>query len=142
MDKSTAKLIGDTCIGLHVRRAARRITRMYDAALSPVGLTIGQFSLLTQLAGGGSWGMQPLADALGTDRTSLTAMLKPLEKRQLVASSPDPGDGRVRQLALTAAGTHILEQAGPLWGGAQQGVTELLGADGASDLRSTLARVT
>jgi hypothetical protein len=94
MKAMAAKIIGDECMGLHVRRAARRITRMYDEALSAVDLTIGQFSLLTVLAGQERWAMQPLADVLGTDRSSLTAMLKPLERRELVTSEVDESDRR------------------------------------------------
>lgn len=93
--------MGTACLGLHIRRAARRLKRIYDESVVPVDLTIGQFSLLAMLDGREVWAMQPLADALGTDRSSLTAALKPLQRRGLVASSPDAIDKRLRFVSLT-----------------------------------------
>ena len=141
MDKEAARDIGNVCMGLHIRRAARRITRVYDDALAPVGLTIGQFSLLTLLAGQENWGMQPLADVLGTDRTSLTASLKPLERRQLVETRSDASDRRLRHLALTPAGRQLLAEAEPFWNSAQRRISGLLGRRNASLVRSALERI-
>jgi len=115
---------------------------MYDDALSPVQLTIGQFSLMTVLASGESWGMQPLADALGTDRTSLTAILKPLERRHLVASDGDPSDRRVRRLVLTPAGSEKLNEAEPLWAAVNERVIDLLGVASAASIRSAFSQLT
>ncbi|TMJ33901.1 MAG: MarR family transcriptional regulator, partial [Alphaproteobacteria bacterium] len=39
-------VVRDTCMCLHVQRAARAVARKFDEALRPVGLTSGQFSLL------------------------------------------------------------------------------------------------
>lgn len=141
MDRAEARRVGETCMGLHVRRAARRITRMYDDALLPVQLTIGQFSLMTILAGRESWGMQPLADMLGTDRTSLTATLKPLERRQLVASDGDPSDRRLRRLRLTSTGVAKLADAKPLWMAVNEQAVDLLGLDNSASIRSAFSRL-
>jgi DNA-binding MarR family transcriptional regulator len=142
METGFARDIGEECMGLHVRRAARRISRMYDDAFAPVDLTIGQFSLLTMLAGQDRWAMQPLADALGMDRSSLTAMLKPLERRQLVTSKTDDVDRRARHLTLTGTGSALLVQAEPLWRDAQQRVLALLGAENAAAVRASFASLT
>lgn len=133
--------IGMTCLGLHVKRAARRITRIYDEALSPAGLTIGQFSLLTTLAVDNEWGMQNLADALGTDRTSLTASLKPLERKKLVRSVPHPSDKRVRKLELTPEGVQTLHKAKANWLIAQHTVEDMLGSDDAAAIRSAFSKL-
>ncbi|UUL82938.1 MarR family winged helix-turn-helix transcriptional regulator [Sphingomonas qomolangmaensis] len=125
-------------MGLHIRRAARRLTRIYDDSLAPLDLTIGQFSLLAMLAGREVWAMQPLADALGTDRSSLTAALKPLERRGLVGSSPDATDRRLRFLSLTSQGIALMSDAEPLWRRAQEAAETLLGHEGAERLRQTL----
>jgi DNA-binding MarR family transcriptional regulator len=139
MKAAAAKKIGDECMGLHVRRAARRITRIYDEALGSVDLTIGQFSLLTVLSVQDRWSMQPLADVLGTDRSSLTAMLKPLERREFVASEADGSDRRARYIVLTPGGEAIVEKAEPLWRGAQDRVLALIGAENAAAARSAFA---
>ncbi|MDB5407975.1 MAG: MarR family transcriptional regulator, partial [Rhodospirillales bacterium] len=45
----TTYLVRDTCLCLHVQRAARALARRFDEALRPLGLTNGQFSLLMSL---------------------------------------------------------------------------------------------
>jgi DNA-binding MarR family transcriptional regulator len=52
---------------------------------------------------------------LAMDRTTLTANLKPLERRGLVTVSADDADKRTRRLALTPAGRALLCAAVPVW---------------------------
>src|SRR3546814_3860416 len=56
-----------------------------------------------------------VAALLAMDRTTLTANLKPLERRGLVESRTDPADRRGRLLLLTAAGRNVLQAAVPIW---------------------------
>ena len=102
------------CACFAVRRAARAVTQDYDRALRPSGLRATQFSLLSVLAIGGRTGVSRLADRLGTERTTVTRNLRPLLKRGLVAVHP-AADGRVREVALTAAGFAALSAALPHW---------------------------
>lgn len=141
MDATEARVIGSACLCLQVRRAARRVGRLFDEALSPVGLTNGQFSLLTMLAARDDWTMQALAEALGADQSSLTAAVKPLERRGLLRIGQCAADRRVRTPTLTPAGTALLDRAVPLWRGAQARVEALVGGSGA-ELRRNLTRLT
>ena len=59
--------------------------------------------------------MGPVAELLAIDRTTLTAALKPLERRGLVKVMPNPQDGRSRVLKLTVRGKQLLEKAMPVW---------------------------
>ena len=56
-----------------------------------------------------------VAALLGMDRTTLTAMLKPLERRGLVDVMIDPEDGRGRILTLAQPGRSLLAAAVPIW---------------------------
>ncbi|HWA80412.1 MAG TPA: MarR family winged helix-turn-helix transcriptional regulator, partial [Acetobacteraceae bacterium] len=56
-----------------------------------------------------------VAALLGLDRTTLTANLKPLERRGLVSDAVDDADGRTRRLVLTQAGRSLLATAVPAW---------------------------
>src|SRR3954454_8519002 len=94
-------LVRDSCLCLHVQRAARALARRFDDALRPLGLTNGQFSLLMSLNRPEPAGMGGVATLLAMDRTTLTAALKPLIRRGLVRVAPDPGDRRGRLLTLT-----------------------------------------
>jgi DNA-binding MarR family transcriptional regulator len=120
------------CICLRMRRAARRVTQIYDHALEPIGITVNQFGLLAQLAGvrmGGSDGLSIgiLAERLGTDPTTLNRTLKPLEERGLVRSAFDPADARLRLLEITQKGQRELGKAMPLWHQAQDQLQAALG---------------
>ncbi len=59
--------------------------------------------------------MGPVASLLAMDRTTLTAALKPLERRGLVQITADPSDRRSRILKLTKIGRKLLAEAMPAW---------------------------
>src|SRR5882757_9001188 len=99
----TTHLVRDTCLCLHLQRAARSLARRFDDALQPLGLTNGQFSLLMSLNRPKPPPMGPVAELLAMDRTTLTAALKPLRRRGLVVIAVDPADRRGRLLRLTPA---------------------------------------
>jgi len=111
----TTLLVRDTCLCLHTQRAARALARRFDEALRPIGLTNGQFSLLMSLNRPEPPTMAPVAALLAMDRTTLTAALKPLERRGLVAVAVDPTDRRGRLLRLTPGGRALLRKAVPIW---------------------------
>lgn len=111
----TTGFVRDHCLCLHTQRAARALARRFDEALRPLGLTSGQFSLLMALNRPEPASMAPVASLLAMDRTTLTAALKPLERRGLVTVSPNPKDKRGRLLALTPDGGELLADAVPIW---------------------------
>jgi DNA-binding MarR family transcriptional regulator len=129
--------VRDTCLCLHVQRAARALARRFDEALRPVGLTNGQFSLLMSLNRPEPAGMGGVANLLAMDRTTLTAALKPLLRRGLVVIDPDSKDRRARVLSLTGAGRAVLAQAVPIWTRVHGELDEEL-AGGADALRAGL----
>lgn len=122
----TTRRVRDTCLCLHVQRAARAIARRYDEALRPLPLTSGQFSLMMSLNRPAPPAIGDVASVLAMDRTTVTANLKPLEKRGLVTISADRGDRRNRRPALTADGRRLLAAAMPLWEQAQAETEHLI----------------
>lgn len=106
--------IRDRCLCLAAQRAARALARRFDAAFRPLGLTSGQFSLLNALNRPEPPAMGAVAALLAMDRTTLTAALKPLARRGLVAEA-EGGDRRSRRMALTNEGRVLLAQAVPVW---------------------------
>jgi DNA-binding MarR family transcriptional regulator len=110
--------VRDHCLCLHVQRAARALARRFDDALRPVGLTQGQFSLLTSLNRAEPPTIGAVATLLALDRTTLTANLKPLARRGLIKVKVDREDKRSRRLTLTPAGRAVLAAAAPIWKGA------------------------
>lgn len=107
--------VRDRCLCLHVQRAARALARRFDDALRPFGLTSGQFSLLMSLNRPGPPTIGEVAQLLVMDRTTLTANLKPLERRGLLKIVVDEEDRRNRRLRITGAGQKPLADAVPVW---------------------------
>ena len=119
--------VRDTCMCLHVQRAARAVARRFDEALRPLNLTSGQFSLLMSLNRAEAPSIGQVSAVLAMDRTTLNANLKPLERRGLLSVSVDDADRRSRRLALTQAGRALLIRALPVWKRTQAATENLLG---------------
>jgi DNA-binding MarR family transcriptional regulator len=126
------------CICLDLQRAARAVARRFDTVFRPLDLTNGQFSLLMSLDRRGPNNMRSIANLLAMDRTTLTAALKPLQRRGLVTATIDPSDRRSRKLALTVAGRRLLAAALPLWHREHTAIDRLFGEDGPRRLHTDL----
>lgn len=131
------------CTCMHLRRATRRVTQLYDQLLAPAGVTSGQFGLLARLHGaalGGETGLSIgiLADQHGMDPTTLNRSLKPLLDAGLIRDGNDPADRRVRRVSLTASGRERLVAAMPLWREAQQRIDRALGMEATLALNGLL----
>jgi DNA-binding MarR family transcriptional regulator len=114
-DRATTLQVSDHCLCLHAQRVARALARRFDEAFRPLGLTNGQFSLMMALNRPEPPALGAMATGLAMDRTTLTAALKPLERRGLVAVTPHESDGRSRRVALTEDGRALLGQAVVIW---------------------------
>jgi len=137
----TTLLVRDHCLCLHVQRAARALARRFDEAFRPLGLTSGQFSLLMSLNRPQPPPMGPVADLLAMDRTTLTAALKPLERRGLVRVQKDQNDRRNRILILTARGRELLARAVPIWQKTHAEIERQLGDTAPDELVASLLAV-
>jgi DNA-binding MarR family transcriptional regulator len=134
----TTLLVRDTCLCLHVQRAARALARRFDEALGPFGVTNGQFSLMMSLNRPKPPAMAVVAALLAMDRTTLTAALKPLQRRGLVKITVDPNDRRSRVMTLTAKGRGLLVRAVPVWQSTHAKVEAQLDEGNSNRLRKDL----
>jgi len=130
--------VRDTCLCLHMQRAARALARRFDDAFRPLGLSNGQFSLLMSLNRPEPASMGSVASLLAMDRTTLTANLKPLARRGLVNVVVDKEDRRSRRLTLTPAGRALLMAAVPVWKKTHAAVERMLARSSPDDLRASL----
>lgn len=134
----TTIVVRDSCLCLHVQRAARALARRFDHALRPLGLTNGQFSLMMSLNRPEAPTIGSVASLLAMDRTTLTAALKPLQRRGLVKVTADHHDHRARLLELTPKGRQLLVRAVPVWTSTHTAVEARLGAGEPDRLRKNL----
>jgi len=130
--------VRDTCLCLHAQRAARALARRFDEALRPLDLTNGQFSLLMSLNRPAPPTIGSIAELLAMDRTTLTAALKPLERRGLLKVSVDKQDRRSRRLGITPAGRALLSKTFPVWKQTHAAIERLIAGCSPDALRAAL----
>jgi DNA-binding MarR family transcriptional regulator len=82
--------------------------------------------------------MGPVASLLAMDRTTLTAALKPLERRGLVKIFPHPQDRRTRILKLTGKGRALLARAVSVWKRTHDQVEQIIPDRDPDELRKNL----
>jgi len=126
---STSPTIPCACTSL--RKASRAVTRLYDAALAPHGMSTVQFSVLRHIAretgDAGGVALSVLADLLVMERTSLYRTLVPLERQGWVVVTQ--ARGRIRHAALTPAGNAAIAAAHADWSNAQAVLADRIGTD-------------
>ena len=123
-----------------LRKAARRVTQLYDAGLAPAGLTVTQFSTLAEVARSEERPptMGQLSESLGMDRSTLGHNLRPLERDRLIKLVPGETDRRSRRVSLTPAGKAKFTEALALWKKVQKQFESTYGSEPAAQLRATL----
>jgi len=135
---ATTLHVRDHCLCLHVQRAARSLARLFDEALRPLDLTNGQLSLMMSLNRPKPPSIGAVASLLAMDRTTLTAALKPLERRGLVKVTPDKDDRRSRVMTLTPRGKALLARAVPIWTATHEKIDRMIGDANLDRLRADL----
>ncbi|SDA17042.1 MarR family winged helix-turn-helix transcriptional regulator [Sphingomonas sp. NFR15] len=127
------------CACTTLRKATRAITRLYDEALAPTGMTITQFAILRNVARRGTVALSRLAEILVMERTSLYRALAPLERLGWLAIA-DAG-ARTKAVTVTDAGHEALERAGAPWQAMQRRLIGAFGAEQWAALEATLGRL-
>src|SRR5262245_21431823 len=127
-----------SCTCFKLRRLTRRVTAVYDRALSGAGMRVTQYSLLTHLRGLRGAAMSELAKILDMDRTTLTRNLRPLIEAGWIEVEPSAQDTRVRLVRITPSGETQWQGARARWQQAQSEVNSTIGLAGVSELHRIL----
>lgn len=148
MDPSTAAAFAEKdfsddpkslpCTCLRLRRIARQITSVYDAALEAHGVSIVTYAVLSALSRRAPMTLSALAESVGTDRTTLSRTVERMRLADLVAACPGD-DRRERRLSLTAHGKETFERARESWLETAKLLEERYGAERLSSLHGLLA---
>ncbi len=101
------------CACSNLRKAARAVTHLFDAALKPARIRSTQFALLVTIAKLSPVAIGRLARIFVIDRTTLTRSLRLMERRGLVAISRR-SSMRQRFVTLSPRGSDALEKSLPL----------------------------
>lgn len=134
----TRNMPSDTCHCILLRKASRRISSYYDEALAPLGVNIGQFSLLRNINRLAPVSLTDLAARVELDRSTVGRNAKVLERMGLVAIGHGE-DQREAMLTITEKGHAVLTDGGPLWDGVQDDIEARLGPEKTRQLQELLA---
>jgi len=126
---------------MRLRKAARRVTQIYDHSLEAAGMTVTQYGVLGHIARYDGIGIGALAEKLIMDPTTLTRNVRPLERQGFVTMKADARDKRSRCLHLTPSGRAAFDNAKPAWVRAQRHIEEALGGSETAALNAALDRV-
>jgi len=131
----------ETSLGYLVGMVSRRMTRELNQQLQPFGVTAAQFVVLAVLWEQDGLAQNLIADLIGSDRPTLTAMLKLMTAQGLVRRDRDAADNRYQRVYLTPAGRRLRETLPALAAGVNEAAAADLSADDLAVLRSLLGRV-
>lgn len=123
------------CACTALRKASRAITRAYDDALSPTGMTTTQFAILRNLERGDIV-LSRLAERLVMDRTSLYRTIAPVIRAGWAEIVPQGKRSKIAR--LTDAGRDALHRAMPAWEATQARFVDQLGGAEWQNLQKTL----
>ena len=126
-----------SCLALRVRRMSRIITRFYDDALRPLGITASQFTLLTTLAKRDAITAVEIGHALDIEKSTLSRNLKRLLALGHITMDP-PAGRRGRGLHLTMQGKAVIKDAFPIWRRAQMQAESVMGGGSRDQLDGML----
>ena len=134
---SIAETTSAACLATRVRQLSRIITRLYDDAMRPLGITASQYTLLAQLASRDGITAVEIGHELDIEKSTLSRNLKRLLALGLIIMDP-PAGRRGRGLHLTSKGQAVLQDAYPVWQAAQHRTTAAMGGDARATLDSLL----
>jgi DNA-binding MarR family transcriptional regulator len=124
--QAKATLIVEECIAVKLRLLTRAVTKIYNQALRPHGLTVSQMNILVAVSYLGQAKQQDICQALHLEKSTLSRDLTRMRERGWVIEAPSD-DGRSSLLRVTAHGGKLLQRAIPAWRQAQQQAAALLG---------------
>ncbi len=114
-----ARAMRRDCVAMRVRQLNRRITRLYDAALRPHGVTTAQLNVLVALALMGEARAVDVAATLALEKSTLSRNLARMIERGWISATAEV-TGAGQQLRILAAGRELVERAMPAWQAAQR----------------------
>jgi DNA-binding MarR family transcriptional regulator len=127
------------CLASRVRQLSRIVTRVYDDALRPLGITASQFTLLTQLAQQDGITAVEIGGTLDIEKSTLSRNLKRLLALGHLTMDP-PAGRRGRGLHLTPKGRDVILKAYPVWRDAQARSVQVMGTESRSVLDGLLTQ--
>lgn len=114
------------CICFNLRKASRAITKIYDGMFRKAGLSAVQAAILNSIRMLGSMTVTQLAEAMATDRTTITRNLSALERDGYIKIIPGQ-DRRARIIVITKKGNDTSSKTMAIWTRFQKKIYKMAG---------------
>jgi DNA-binding MarR family transcriptional regulator len=132
-EQPAADLIAGECLAVRVRLLNRTITGIYDEALRPLRLTVGQLNILVAVAKLGPVSPGEVARRLNMEKSTFSRNVDRMRAHEWIVVSPGES-GRHQMLGISPKGRKLLEKAVPHWTVAQARAKAVLGQRGARSI--------
>ena len=131
--EGAARMIAGKCLAARIRMLNRTITAIYDEALRPLGLTIGQLNILVVIGEHGTLSPGEIAGRLSMEKSTVSRNVGRMRDNGWLTVE-DAGSGRMQVLELTRRGGRLLQESVTVWERAQEEARVALGDRGADSM--------
>lgn len=112
--KEIARQMTSSCVAMRLRQINRMVTRLYDEALRPIGLTVNQLNILSTIVSRGPIPPGQLGQMLGMEKSTVSRTIDRMCKNGWIDIGPGK-DRRSQLLKATPPGRQLLLEAAPIW---------------------------
>lgn len=119
--RKIAQHMSQECVARRLRQVNRTVTRLYDEALRPYGITVNQLNILAVIISEKQIRPGQLGQALGMEKSTVSRTVDRMMRKDWLKSSPGK-DSRTQLLKVTAKGRKLLLSVTPIWDSLQAGV--------------------
>lgn len=116
-----AQQMSQECVARRLRQVTRTVTRLYDEALRPHGLTVNQLNILAVIISEKQIRPGQLAEALGMEKSTVSRTIDRMVGKGWLKVTPGQ-DSRTQLLTVTAKGHQLLLTVTPIWDTLQTGL--------------------
>ncbi|MEL6468431.1 MAG: MarR family winged helix-turn-helix transcriptional regulator [Cyanobacteria bacterium J06623_4] len=119
--RDIAQQMSQQCVARRLRQVNRTITRLYDEALRPYGLTVNQLNILAVVISENQIRPGQLGQSLGMEKSTVSRTVDRMIRKDWIKAVPGK-DSRTQLLSVTAKGRKLLLSVTPIWDDLQAGV--------------------
>ncbi len=109
-----AQQMSQECIARRLRQVNRTVTRLYDEALRPHGLTVNQLNILAVITSERTIRPGHLGQTLGMEKSTVSRTTERMANKGWIKVAQGK-DGRTQLLTVTAKGRQLLIAVIPIW---------------------------
>ncbi len=128
-------------VWLHVGRTNLKVHRVLNQLLSTLDLSLAQHEILLTIGQHRGLTQRELSEQLLVVKSNVSALLKKLEARGLVARELDSKDSRNKRLTLTEAGERLVQKSFKLQNTVVDAMASQLSDDDLGRLDDVMGRV-